>query len=235
MSSKAVLELGRRCTRLSGLARGVGGRVAAAGSEPFRPVLGLRPFVDLHEYQVFLGEVLELWHRELVELDDRLAGALGRGRELRQARGHLTGVLRRSLSAMRDSLSGVLDPQAVWLLLRPGGRLPKDAAELGVVAERLFAHLSDPALEVPPVPEGVEIDPPAMAQGFEAPMRQLGATLAELAEVEATVQHARAKKAEALERLKLFSRRVERFFMALYEVSGCLGLAKRLRKGGQGS
>ncbi len=74
-----------------------------------------------------------------------------------------------------------------------------------------------------------------MARGFEAPMRQLGATLAELAKVEATVQHTRAKKAEALERLKLFSRRVERFFVALYEVAGCPGLAKRLRQAGRGA
>ncbi len=66
-------------------------------------------------------------------------------------------------------------------------------------------------------------------------MHQLGASLAELAEIEATVQHTRARRAEALERLKLFAGRVERFFVALYEVCGCPGLAKRLRKAGRGA
>ena len=86
---------------------------------------------------------------------------------------------------------------------------------------------------MPTLPAGVEIDPLAMARGFEAPMRQLGATLAELIEIEATVQDTRAKKAATLERLKLFAKLVERYFVALYELSGCPELAKRLVKGGR--
>ncbi len=234
MISQLVLKLGRRCTRLAGFARGAGRQVAAAGSELFRLPLG-RQFVDLYEFQVGLGEVLELLHAELVELDERLTGAVQRGRELRQARRCLTAELRSTLSEMRHTLYGFFDPAELRRLLLSVDRLPEDPAALVRLAGRLFAHLTDPDLELPPEQPAVVIDPPVMAQGFEAPMRQLGATLAELAEVEAAEKQSRAKKAEACERLKGFAGRVERFYRALYEVTGNWQLADRLRKGARGS
>ncbi len=233
MISQMVLKLGRRCTRLSGFARGVGRQVATDGSEAFRRPLG-RKFVDLYEFQVGLAELLELLHAELVELDERLDGAVQRGRELRQARRCLTSDLRRSLSGLRHTLSGFFDPAEVQHFLLSVDRLPDDPAELVRLAGRLFAHLTDPGLELPPERPAVVIDPTAMARGFEGSMRQLGATLAELADVEAAEKHSRAKKAEACERLKGFAGRVERFYGALYEVTANWRLADRLRKGARG-
>ncbi len=227
-----LIKLGRTCHRLAGFARGVGRQVAAAGSEPFRT--GGRAFVDLYEFQIGLGEALEVLHADLVALDDRHAEDLQRCRELRDLRRNLVADLRAALSRWKQALSGVLGPRAVHQLLRPVERLPNDPAELRGVAERLFARLTDPALELPTVRPGVELDPLAMAQGFEAAMRQLGATLAELPDVEAAEQHSRTKKAEALERLGRFAGRVERFYGALYEVTGNGRLAERLRKGAAG-
>ncbi len=254
MISQAALKLGRRCRRLSGFARSAGRKVAAACSEPFLPLRtsppapqraegggrgGKDPFsarpefchglLDLYDYQVCLGDVVELWYVELVELDTDLARAVERGRQLREARGLLSSVLEAGLSALRDTLAGALEPGGVRHLLRSLDRVPRDAAELQPLAERLFDRLIDPALEMPPVRPGVEIDPLAMVRGFETPMRELGATVAELAEVEATVRHLRAKKAEQLERLKLFAGHVERYFVALYDLAGCPELAQRLR------
>ncbi len=224
-----LIKLGRTCHRLAGFARGVGRQVAAAGSELFRALPG-GGFPDLYQYQVGLGEALELLHTDLVALEDRHAQDVQRCRELRDLRRNLVADLRAALSRWKQALSGALGPWAVRQLLRPVERLPNDPAELRRVAERLVAHLTDPALELRTVRPGVELDPLAMAQGFEPPMRQLGATLTELPDAEAAEQHSRTKKAEAQERLRRFAGRVERFYLALYEVTGNRRLAERLRK-----
>lgn len=232
MIGATVIQLGRFCRRLSGFARGVAHQVAAAGSEPFRT--GGRAFVDLHDFQLGLGELLEVLHAELVAVDERLAREVQRGRELRDLRRDLVAVLRGALTRWKSALSGALDRGEIRRLRWPVDRLPQGADELLGLSERLFAHLTDPALELPAPRPGVELDLLAMAQGFEAPMRELGTTLAELRDVEAAEQHSRAKKAEAMERLRRFAGRVKRFYLALYEVTGNGRLAERLRKGAAG-
>ncbi len=66
MISQAALKLGRRCRRLSGFARSAGRRVAAASSERFLPLRtspqgteGGGEFLDLHDYQVCLGDAVD--------------------------------------------------------------------------------------------------------------------------------------------------------------------------------
>ncbi len=85
-------------------------------------------------------------------------------------------------------------------------------------AERLHPLLADPELELPPRP-GVEIDLGLVAESLRGPAAELGETLAAVADCQAAARHAKARRDDALERLRAQSGRVERFDRALRELT----------------
>jgi hypothetical protein len=207
-------------------------RVAESACAPFRDLLPPdREFLDLHEYQIALGDELDRRDAELTAIDDRHARQLQRDRELREQRDRLTVRLRVELFQVRDTVEGHFgDGASRSLFQEDPPRLPTDAVALLQVSQRIHHSLTDPGFDLQPQQSGVVVNPVMLASSFEETMNQLAATLVQLRDSESVTRHTQSLKEAALARTEVFHGRVARFCEAFYDLSGHHGLASRLRR-----
>jgi hypothetical protein len=231
MPNLNVVHLGKLCRRLASHAMVYAERIARAATEPFSDRLPAgRPFVDLCEYQLFLGENLKALYAEVVELDDLCAHQRSVCRQLRERRDHLTRVLREHFLSVTRALTGSYCGDAMRLLSKQFSPAPANPRELLSMVERFCALLADPELELPPPQPGVEVDLEEVARSFESPARLLGENLTELLENEAVARLTQSQRSAALERLRSLAGKVARFYEALADVADETRIAGRLSR-----
>ncbi len=208
------------CSRLVVRLRGAGRRVALAVSERFGGRRGAGgDFVDVHGLQRALADELEAMRAGLESWAERCEGERERGSALRRHRNDLELELREQLLGLKNGLSGAFDESTARQLLRPVGQLAGSPPALQHQAEQLQANLTDPAFELPPPGPGVEVDLALAAASLEGPKAELGQTLAALADCDAAVRHARARRDEERERLEDLSGKVERLDRSLRDLA----------------
>ncbi len=232
MPYKQVIRAKKLGGQFAGHSRQHARRVATSATEPFRDRLSPdREFLDLYEYQIALGDELELRHTRLIAIVDRHDRQLERDRQLREQRDGWMADLREDLLQLKDTFDGHYgrgSARAVFQEDPP--RIPDEAEAVHQLGKRVFDTLIDPGFDLEPTQQGVVVNPKLLARSFEEPLTGLGATLRVLHDSESVTRHTQSLKDTALERAEEFDGKVARFYEAFYDLAGHELLANRLRR-----
>jgi hypothetical protein len=232
MPYRQVIRAKKLGGQIAGHARQHAQRVATSATALFPDLL--RPgqqYLDLHQFQVAVGQELEKLHGELIEIDNRHAHQLEVARQLRGERGDLDGQVRTAMLKLKRTAEGSFGAGASRIIFEEDPpRLPNDSTALHQVAERAFEILTDPEFPLDSDQPGVVVNPAVVAQGFAAPLAGLGTTLKALHDAESAIRGTQSQKDEQLLKLETFNGNVARFYEALYVLAGEERLARRLRR-----
>ena len=230
MPYRQVTRAGKAGDEIASHSRLHARRVAESATDRYRDRLPEgREFLDLYEYQIFLGEELVELRDELITLDDLHAAALQREHDLRQERrGWVTGV-REDLLQLKKTAEGYWGPGASRKLFREAPRVPQDPAALYQFGLRARDTLTDPGFDLEPVQSGVAVNPRMLAAGLEPNLSGLGENMRRLHDAESAAKHTQSQKDEALEKVGVFNGKVIRFYESLFDLAGHPRLASRRR------
>ena len=231
MPFRTVTKAIKEAEKLAGHARQHAERVALSATEPYSDRLSEdRPFLTVHEHQVFLGETLAEARAELVAIDDRHVHELQIVANLREQRDRTVSSLRELLFQLKRTLDGYFGAGGSNRFFEEAPIIPSDPVALHQLADRVFNNLTDPEFPVPePQQEGVLVSPRVMASGFEDDLVRLGQLLGWLRDSESESKHTQSLKDAAVERLEKLNGQVGRYFEALYDIAGHERLSDRLR------
>ncbi len=232
MPYRQVIRAKKLGGQMAGHARQHARQVAASASALFPHLLQPgQVYLDLHQFQMAVGQELERLHAELIEIDNRHAHQLEVARQLRQQRGEWDAKVRTALVKLKGTAEGAFGPGASRVIFEEDPpRLPNDSTALHQVAERAFEILTDPGFPLDSEQPGVVVNPAVLAEGFAAPLAGLGTTLKSLHDAESAIRGTQSKKDEQLLKLEAFNGNVARFYEALYVLAGEQRLAGRLRR-----
>ena len=232
MPYRQVIRAKKLGGQIAGHARQHAQRVATSATALFPDLL--RPgqqYLDLHQFQVAVGQQLEKLHGELIEIDNRHAHQLEVARQLREERGDLDGQVRTAMLKLKRTAEGSFGAGASRIIFEEDPpRLPNDSTALHQVAERAFEILTDPEFPLDSDQPGVVVNPAVVAEGFAGPLERLGTALTALHDAESAIRGTQSQKDRQLEKLETFNGNVARFYETLYVLAGEDLLASRLRR-----
>ncbi len=232
MPYRQVIRAKKLGGQMAGHARQHGRQVAASATALFPNLLQPgQVYLDLHQFQMAVGQELEQLHAELIEIDNRHAHHLEVARQLRQQRGEWDAMVRTALVKVKGTAEGAFGPGASRVIFEEDPpRLPNDSTALHQMAERAFEILTAPEFPLDSEQPGVVVNPAVLAEGFAAPLAGLGTTLKSLHDAESAIRGTQSNKDEQLLKLEAFNGDVARFYEALYVLAGEQRLARRLRR-----
>ncbi len=236
MPYRQVIRAKKLGGQIAGHARQHAQRVAASATALFPHLLQPgQVYLDLHQFQMAVGQELERLHAELIEIDNRHAHQLEVARQLRQQRDDRDRKVRTAMVKLKRTAEGSFGPGASRIIFEEDPpRMPNDSTALHQVAARAFEILTDPEFPLDSEQPGVVVNPAVLAEGFAAPLAGLGTTLKALHDAESAFRGTQSRKDEQLLKLETFNGDVARFYEALYVLAGEKRLAKRLRRSSHG-
>ncbi len=205
--------------------------MTALGKRPVRALTGRvgknlgvadprKPF-DLRATLAEAGRKLGFERAELIAASAELDA---RTRELRARmtrRDRAVAELRPALAAACATLRGLFGIRGQRAALGGLRQVPRSPEALRIFGRTLSEHLTGAGTGLPrPLLSGVEVDPAALAGGFEEGLAALERSLREVGALRRRVAEARAVRNAVLARVAARTRHLERFLTALSELAG---------------
>jgi hypothetical protein len=229
MPYREVTRARKAASKFAAHARRHAQRVAESATELFGGAPDGQEYLDLHQFQIRVGDRLDQMYERLLDDDDEHAGELQRDRELRRQRDRHLVELRELLLQLKKILDGYSGPGTAQKVFKEDPRVPMDAAATHQLTRRVHRTLLDPEFHLQGTQDGVAVNIRVLAQSLEEPMNGLGETLVALDSSESETKHTQSEKDARLAETREYNGLVARFFEALYALAGHRRLASRLR------
>ncbi len=232
MPRRKVTRLRKFCGLLAGHAWRRADRVTQAALELVAECLADgQTALDMNEFMVCLGMLLEKHRDSLTSADNRHQHELYVDRDLRLERDALTAKVREGMLQLRDSLDGLYGPSGTIKILEDGPAVPTDPFALHQFADHALDNLDNDEFPMPtPLQEGITLDRKQVVRNLRQPLERLGTVLKSLEGTESDSKFSQSRKDGHVGDTEAFALKVARYFEAFYDLVGLEGMSERVRQ-----